>query len=439
MLTYQDFERGGLGLIPRIISEHQQSDLYQTALTANEYDHEKNTTIYNYVQTLFSLTGAAIVDYTATNNRIASNFFHRLNTQRCTYSLGNGIAFGDDTEAIKTKLGVRFDTDLKRCAYKALIHGVAFGFWDLNRLYTFPVTEFAPLWDENTGVLRAGVRFWRIDPKKPATVTLYEEDGITVLRGKDYASLEVAVEKHGYKKLIRTNRADGPQVVGYENYGALPIVPFWGSDLKQSTLVGMQQAIDSFDLIQSGFANDLSDCSQVYWLLENYNGMTDDDVKKLRDRLRFAKIAAVDTMQGGKIMPYTVDIPFEARKAYLEHIRSSIYESFGALDVHTISAASTNDHIDAAYQPMDEEADDFEYQCIDFLQQICRLAGVEDATPVFKRNRISNQKEQTEMVISAAEWLDRETILKKLPFVTVDEVASIMQSLDREEGHRLEE
>lgn len=440
MLTFQDFEQGGAGLISQIISEHKGSDLCKTAVTADEYDHQKNTTIYNYARTLFSLTGAALVDYTATNSRIASNFFRRLNTQRCMYSLGNGVSFkGDENERIKARLGSDFDTALSECAYKALIHGVSFGYWDVNKLHCFPVTEFAPLWDENTGALRAGLRYWRIDDKKPVTVELYEEDGCTVFRGKDFSNLEIVQPKRGYKQLVRTTRADGDMIAGYENYGSLPIVPFWGSDLKQSTLVGMQQAIDSFDLIRSGFANDLSDCTQVYWLLENYNGMSDDDVKRLRDRLRFTHIAAIDTMQGGSIRPYTVEIPFEARKAYLDHIRNGIYEDFGALDVHTISAASTNDHIDAAYQPMDEEADKFEYQCIRFIQQICRLCGFNDTVPLFKRNRISNQQEQTEMVLSAAEYLDRETILKKLPFVTVDEVTGIMQNLDREEGHRLED
>ena len=438
MLTFQDFERKGAVLIPQIISEHQRSELCQTAMTANEYDRQRNTTICNYVQTLLSLTGSPMIDFTATNNRIASNFFHRLNTQRCTYLLGNGVMFGAETEKIKKRLGVRFDNDVKRCAYRALIHGVAFGFWDVNRLYTFPVTEFAPLWDENTGKLRAGLRYWRIDPEKPVTVTLYEEDGYTVLRGKDYGSLSVAEEKRGYKKRVIYTPADGERVIGYDNYGSLPLVPFWGSDLHQSTLVGMQNAIDSFDLIQSGFANDLSDCTQVYWILENYNGMSDADVKRLRDRIRFSHIAAIDTMSGGNIKPYTVDIPFEARKAYLEHIRSTIYEAFGALDVHQLSAGSTNDHIDAAYQPVDEEADDFEYQCIEFIQQICRFIGFNDAVPTFKRNRISNQTEQTEMIISASEYLDRETILKKLPFVTIDEVAGILQNLDREEGGRVE-
>ena len=430
MLTFQDFERGGVALIPQIVTEHQKCDLYTTALTANEYDHQKNTTIYNYAQMLFTLTGAAVVDYTATNNRIASNFFNRLNTQRNTYLLGNGVTFGDDTDRLKKALGSKFDTDMKRCAYKALIHGLAFGFWDYNKLYTFPVTEFAPLWDEDTGALRAGLRFWRIDPNKPVTVYLYEEDGFTVFRGKDYGSVVLAQEKRGYKQLVRANKADGAIVAGYENYGALPIVPFWGSELHQSTLVGMRNAIDSFDLIQSGFANDLSDCTQVYWILENYNGMTDSDIKRMRDRMKFNHIVSADTMSGGSIKPYTVEIPFEARKTYLEHIRDRIYEDFGALDVHTVAAGDTNDHIDAAYQPLDEEADDFEFQCIEFIQQVCKLAGFDDVKPTFKRNRISNQTEQTEMILSASEWLDTETILKKLPFVTVDEVAKIMKNLD---------
>ena len=49
------------------------------------------------------------------------------------------------------------------------------------------------------------------------------------------------------------------EVVGEENYSALPIVPLWGSRLKQSTLVGNRQAIDSYDLVYSGFADDLRD------------------------------------------------------------------------------------------------------------------------------------------------------------------------------------
>jgi len=119
-------------------------------------------------------------------------------------------------------------------------------------------------------------------------------------------------------------------------------------------------------------------------------------------------------------------------------LKSLIYESFGALDVHTIAAGATNDHIDAAYQPMDEEADDFEFEVIQFVRQILKLIGVDDM-PVFKRNRISNQMEQVQMVVMEAQWLDDETILSKLPNVTVDEVKSILEKKSLEEGARFED
>ena len=211
----------------------------------------------------------------------------------------------------------------------------------------------------------------------------------------------------------------------------------WGNNVHQSTLIGMRRAIDSFDLIRSGFANDLTDCAQIYWIIENCMGMSDEDLAKFRDRLKINHIAVADISDESKVTPYAQDIPYQARKEYLDHIRAGIYEDFGGLDVHTIAAGATNDHIDAAYQPMDEEADDLEFQVGEFIEQLLHIIGIED-TPMFKRNRISNEKEQTEMVLSAADYLDDETVLQKLPFITVDEVATILAKKNEENMDRFE-
>jgi len=450
MLTFQDFQ-SELNNIPAFLSkaigQHTQSDMYKVAKDADEYDKEKNTTIYNYVRTIFTSTGSEVIDFTASNNRIASNFFHRLNTQRRTYSLGNGVSFtkhktkakdadGQDITIDETKqrLGDDFDTQLNALADKALIHGLSFGFWNLDKLYVFPLTEFVPLWDEDNGALRAGIRFWRLSEDKPATVVLYEEDGYTKYRSKKGSKgfdLELVEEKKPYKTIYRVSEADGEEIIGGENYGVLPIKPMWGSKLHQSTLVGIKSAIDSYDLIRSGFANDLTDVSQVYWILSNCSGMTDSELARFRDRLKIQHIAVAD-MDNSDVKPYTQEIPFQARQAYLDSIRSGIYEDFGGLDVHVIAAGATNDHIDAAYQPLDENADDFEFQVIKFVQQILQLMGIDDV-PVFKRNRISNQSEQVDMVVKEAEWLDEETILQKLPNISVDEVSSILAKKHLEE------
>lgn len=437
MFTYQDFiaETDVAKAVGMAITAHKGSDDYKTAKDADLYDHQKNKTINEYIHMIFSLTGTPIEDFTASNNKIASNFFRRLNTQRTTYLLGNGVNFAEN-EAIKDQLGTAFDTRLKSLAYYSLIHGVAFGFWNVNGIHVFKLTEFAPLWDEETGALRAGVRFWQIDENKPLFAVLYEEDGFTKyksnVRGGDFEEIQ---PKRAYQLTVRESVADGEEIIGEDNYGVLPIIPMWGSELKQSTLVGMQRAIDSFDLIRSGFANDLTDCSEIYWIVANAGGMTDAELAQFRDRLKISHIAVVDT-DNSAATPYTQEIPYNARQTYLTEIRAGIYEDFGGLDVHTIAAGATNDHIDAAYQPMDEQADDLEYQVIEFIDHLLELLGIENDTPVFKRNRISNQGEQVEMVLSAAEYLDEETVLKKLPFITVDEVADILAKKQEENENR---
>ena len=83
VLTFQDLERAQdrPALVMDAIRRHCGSRAYRTARAADEYDRQRNVTVRSYVQTIFDLTGSKLVDFTASNSRVASNFFHRLNTQ----------------------------------------------------------------------------------------------------------------------------------------------------------------------------------------------------------------------------------------------------------------------------------------------------------------------------------------------------------------------
>lgn len=444
MKTYQDFlefkEKGQLlDFITAAINEYRSSDEYKIALDADEYEAERNPTIREFMRWLYNSAGQKVVDFTAANNRIASNFFHRLVTQRVAYSLGNGVSFAGAEKIFKdgkwtvidqTKemLGKDFDTTLYKAGRYAREHRVCYLFWNLDHCDYFKATEFCPLFDENNGSLMAGIRFWSLDwGSKPVTVVLYEADGYTKYRtrtgskGLDLVEFE---PKRAYIQQIAHNDVDPDEIVGESNYSAIPIIPFWGSQHRQSDLVGMRSKIDAYDLVKSGFANDLEDCAQVYWIIGNALGMDDASLSQFRDKLKLNHIAVMDT-DNTNITPYQQEIPTAARQTLLDSLRSQIYEDYGALDVHTVAAGATNDHIDAAYQSVDEEADDFEYQVIEAIRGILNILGVDDM-PVFHRNRLSNQMEQTQMVMMAANYLDDETVIKKLPFITPDEADEII-------------
>lgn len=444
-ITFQEFqehEQDRAKWIGTAIAQYMRTDDYKTAQAADEYEAQRNVTINEYVRMVYSITGVATPDFTATNNRIASNFFHRLLTQRCAYSLGNGVSFANKTtdrdekqnitihDPTKDELGAKFDDVLYEAGYNALKHKMSFTFYNDGEYTVFPMTEFLAFPDELTGQIRAGVRFWSLDwKKKPVIVDLYEEDGYSryqTRKGKTgLGALELVEEKRPYKETVEVSEADGEEVTGGSNYTSLPIAVFYGSKNKQSDLVGMRANIDAYDLIHSGFANDLAEVAQAYWIINNASGMDEKDITRLRDRLLLQHMAVVDEANS-QITPYTQEIPYSAREACLNRIERSIYRDYGALDVKELSAAQkTATEIRAAYQPMDEEADAFEFQANEYIQQILRLIGINDV-PLFDRNRISNEKEETEMVLLAADYLDPETILKKLPFVTVDEYDAIL-------------
>ena len=133
-LTYQDFCAAGdrADFVRRAVAEHRTSSEYRIALDADEYDRQKNVTISHFVKTILSGTGVPVIDVTAANNRITSNFFRRLNTQRNTYSVGGGLSFADET--VKPKLGRDIDKRIRDAGYAALIHGVSFLFWNFDRV-----------------------------------------------------------------------------------------------------------------------------------------------------------------------------------------------------------------------------------------------------------------------------------------------------------------
>lgn len=458
--TYQDLDAAPdtASFVQSAIAAHRSSDAYSTALTADLYDAQRNVTVNDYARTVYSLrkveggdgkTRASAVkseDRTASNHRLASNFFNRLVTQRVQYSLGNGVSFvqpgeGSESDEVKEAMGRGFDRRIAEAARLACKHGVSFCYWNLDRVHVYELTELVPLYDAVTGVLRAAIRFWQLDASHPMSVTLYREDGFSNWRARDGELVPLGRDGdpsgeevvQAYKTETAYVEADGETViVGEENYGTLPIVPMWASSIKQSCLVGMRAHIDAYDLVKSGFANDVQDCATAYWIVENAMGMTDADLAEFRDRLRLEHIAKVDGTDGAKATMHTQEVPHASRQALLKELRDGIYEDFGALDVHAVAAGSTNDHIDAAYQPMDENAADLEYWVGECIEQLVRLAGYED-TPVFTRNRISNQKEQVEMVVQEAQWLDMATILRKLPNIRPDEVAAILASMEGED------
>lgn len=440
MKTYQDFlevaeksDRERMEFVLSAINNHKDSDLYKQAVIAKEYDAHRNVTIANFQKLLYTLNGKVIPDNYSPNYKLRSNFFANFITQETQYLLGNGVTL--KKEENKAKLGAGFDTRLQDAAHDALVGGVSYGFWNLDHLEVFDVTEFVPLLDEENGALRSGIRFWQVCTSKPLRATLFEPDGFTQYIRRSGEEMMILEPKRGYVAVEATSEIDGTELLAYQNYPGFPIIPMYGNRAKQSELVGQREAIDCYDLIKSGFANTVDDASVIYWTISNAGGMDEIDMARFKESMRRIGVGLVDD-DGARAEAHTLTIPVEAREALLSRISDDLYRDFQMLDVTKLQGGQkTATEINAAYQSMDNKVDQFEYCVIDFLQALFKIVGIEDE-PSFTRSKVTNQLEQTQMVLLAANYLDDETILNKLPWLTQEEVAEILKRKAAEDIER---
>ena len=444
MKSYQDLidvganEAARMAFVFSAITEHKGTKPYIVALDAEQYYRGLNPRITKYEKIIYDMRGDAHVDKWTPNHKIASNFFNFAITQENQYLLGNGATFTkDDT---KDKLGKDFDEQLQDLGKKALVGGVAFGFFNLDHIDAFSLLEFVPLYDEENGALRAGIRFWQVDSDKPMRATLYEEDGYTdYIKALDKSA--ILHEKRPYKIKVRVSEVDGEEIYDGENYPSFPIVPLWGNDKKQSELVGRQGTLDAFDLLNSNLVNNLDEANYIYWVLTNCGGMDEMDDAKFIEQLKTSHVAHADGDSGATAEAHTIEAPYQASESAIQTIQRRLYEDFMCLDVNSLSASSkTATEIRAAYQPLDSKCDMYEYCIISFVQKILELAGIDD-TVTFTRSKIVNKSEEINTLLAAQAYLDDETLVEQVCTILGigDKVDEIIRKRQGEEQSRFEE
>ena len=448
MYTYQDLlkipendAKQRMYFVRDVINQHKSSEAYLMAVKGCQYNAKRNSSIINYQKTLRKLDGREVIDKWSPNHKTTRNFFAYFTTQQNQYLLGNGVTWNEDSTA--EALGDDFDTQLQRAGKKALVEGEAFGFFNLDHVEVFGLTEYAPLYDEENGALRAGVRFWQVDASKPLRATFYEEDGYTEYIFNERQDVKktdetgrILKDKTPYKLKVRTTEADGTEIYDGENYPVFPIVPLWANEEKQSELVGIQEQIDAYDLIKNGFLNDL-DTAQIYWILKGAGGMDDTDLVKFLERIHTTKMASLDDDQSAEAV--TVDIPYAAREQLLTRLETDLYKDYMALNIDEIKGgAVTATQIEAAYEPLNSKADMYEYQVIKFIKGILAVAGIDD-DPSFTRSKLVNVNESVGTVLQAADMLDDEYVTEKILNLLgdgdmVDEVLERMEADELEMG-----
>lgn len=424
LLTVEQSDTERAAFVLEAVNAFQSEPIYRTARDADAYYRHLNPSIAHAQKVVFNLMGQAVPDIYKPNHKIPCRYYYYFITQQVQFLLGNGVIFSGLKDKDK-RLGRDFDAAVQRAATYALNGGSAFGFWNVDHLEVFPIygkemPSFCPLYDEETGVLSAGIRWWQMAPNKPLRMTLYEPDGFTEYirkpRNKDSVKdndVEIMHGKVSYKVRREQSEATGEVIVDEGNYSTLPIIPLYNVN-RQSELVGGRETLDAYDLMVSGLINNTDEGNLIYWVLKNANAMDEEDDARFIEQLRRTHVAHADGDDGVGIEHHTVEVPVDASEAAIDKLRRQLFDDFMALDVKEISGgAATATQIRAAYEPLNQKTSRFEYCVTDFLRGILALAGV-DADPTYRRDTIVNQTEELSNVLQAAEYLDPDTITRQI-------------------------
>ena len=443
MLTYEDLTKLGqdekqrIDFVLKAIAEHRQSKEYKTAKAAEMYYDGENPTIMQYEKIIYDMAGKAHVDMWTANHKIASAFFTFVIDQEVSYLLGNGVRFSKD--GTKKKLGKDFDQEVMDALEYARIGGSAFGFWNLDHVETFKLTEFKPLYGEEDGALKAGVRWWQLDESKPLRATLYELDGYTEYIRRKGEDMVILKPKQSYKKNIVRTEAEGTEITDGGNYAGFPVVPLYANKAHKSALCGKRNTVDALDLASSNMVNGVDEGNLIYWVLTNCGGMDDMDDVQFIERLKTIHVAHADGDAGATATPNTIEAPFEGTKVTIDMLQERLYDDFQAFDAKSMSANDMSaTAIRAGYVRIDMKTDKIERQVTRFINGILELAGIED-DPTYQRNRLVNETEETQKIIMQAQYFDDEYIQKKLLAINgdIDQYDEIVKRMDAEDLDRL--
>lgn len=277
------------------------------------------------------------------NNRIGYGVYKDIVSQK-TNSLLDETPTVSGIELDK-KFIKQFGYAMKTGGQRAAGQGVSYIYQDyLGNLTVFQSENCIPYFDEMTGDLVRLVRFWDIPTSAEMSyqnnryqsyytiIETYTKEGLTVYSTRGKFHMEKPLTPY---KFNRTADIFGSTITG-ESVN-LPITIFRNnSDYKSDMTPSVRAKIDIIDTVNSGFANNIEDFSDLFWVIKNASGMDstafEDYVANIN---RSRKIIVGD---GDDVNTKQIEIPTEARTKFVELMKKELIFETGIIDTQAIAA-----------------------------------------------------------------------------------------------------
>ena len=366
MASFQmDFDINNL---KKIIDTWLGSITRRKIVDANKYYEGENVTVSKLKRMMWSDKYKRMIENTfVANNKISYNKYHDIVSQKVNTLLNEIPVINNFKDDLFVKnLGYA----LKQASIKASNGGSAFIYCGYdNNLVVFDTENCIPFYDdENKDIIKAFIRFWDINSfldksKSTRYVEVYEEDGLTIYKSQNLSEYEIVIDKQAYKFKIKTDIFETQQ----ENIklSRIPIVELKNNDNRTNDFTTtIRSKIDMIDILNSGFANNIEDFTEIFWIIKNGAGLTSDELEDFVASINMTKKAILegDSTNSLDIETKQIEIPVEARTRYTEELKTELIDESGIIDTAQLTGSSlTTTAIKASTMKLRQRVSDFEW------------------------------------------------------------------------------
>jgi SPP1 family phage portal protein len=228
-----------------------------------------------------------------------------------------------------------------------------------------------------------------------------------------------------------------------KNLPFIPFIPLFNNKAKKSDLDGIQDLLDMYNSINSGFVDNINLFQEAIVKLKGFTGDT-EELETIRKNMQKYKMVGIPQGGGDNAdMEYMgIEIPVEARKVILEILKENIFKVGQGLDPDRLASEShiTNGVIKARYSQLDMKANRTQKQLKIFYEKFVDCvnqfnnSGL-DKEITFNRSMIFNESESIDNCLKSMNLLDQETILDNHPWVT--DSKKVMEKINKEKEENI--
>lgn len=364
------------------VQDWKGSEARQEIIDAKEYYIGENPDIKKIFRYYYSETKKKMVDgkevtvgggliqnpYVA-NNQIGYSIFQDVVDQKNDTLLTEHPNIDTDF-SLEEKFVKNLGYALHSAGIEASCGGVGFMFQDFEGNYTvFETENCIAYYDDLTSELMTLIRFWEI------------KDKIFIEVFKETTSV---LYSFGKEKRFKIERAELPyqytkkQAMGEEQIEnlniKLPIIIVKNNKQCKSDLdTNLRTKINAIDLVNSGFANNIEDFSELFWIIKDKGFLNAEQFEDFVANINRTRKALVQG-DGADVDTKQIQIPTEARRLFVEDRKKEIIIEKGLIDTASMTGSSlTTTAIKAATQKLVQRVSKFEWQVYEAMSDAIRL------------------------------------------------------------------